>query len=285
MTSRVRSGRPWSGHRRREPAHVRRGGERRDGVPVGDVARGPARLGLPAAQDVLGGFGAVAPGRVAAQRAEVDAGRPDAGAVPVEHRGQPAVVPQRVAVPQVAVHQAEPVIVRPGRGHRRLGRAEQVRRTLVAAHGGEVLGLDRPAPDRERRCRGELDRADPRRGRAQRPQPFRVGLGRDHAGARHAGGEHQPVPGPLREVVAEQLRDRQDRTGHPSRAGHRRDLGRGLRRLLGARDPEDHLAVPGSQQPRRAAEAQAAQHRDLGVQDRRGPVKYLFIQKSHDSRL
>jgi hypothetical protein len=120
-------------------------------------------------------------------------------------------------------------------------------------------GRCRPAPDRERRCRGDLDRADPRRGRAQRPQPVRVGLGRDHACPRHAGGEHEPVPGPFREVVAEQLRDREDGTGHPRRIGHRRDLGGGLRRLLGARDPQDHLAVAGSQQPRRAAVAQAAQ--------------------------
>ena len=207
----------------------------------------------------------------------------DAGAVPVEDRGQPAVVPQRVAMPQVAVHQAEMVVLRPGRGHRRLGRAEQIRRPLLAAHAGEILGLDRPAPDRERRCRGDLDRADPRRGRAQRLQPSRVGLGRDHACPRHAGGEHEPVPGPFREVVAEQLRDREDGTGHPRRVGHRRDLGRGLRRLLAARDPEDHLAAPGSQQPRRAAVAQPAQDRDLGVQDRRRPVKYLCIWISHDT--
>jgi hypothetical protein len=238
------------GHRYREPAHVRRGGERCDGVPVGDVARGPARLGLPSAQDVPGGLDAVAPGRVAAQRAEVDAGRPDAGAVPVEHRGQPAVVPQRVAMPQVAVHQAEPAVAWPCRGHRRLGCVEQIRRALLAAHLGEVLGLDRPGPGRERRCRGDLDRVDPRRGRAQRLQPFRVGLRRDHTCPRHAGGEHEPVPGLFREVVADQLRDWEDGTGHPRRAGHRRDLGRGLRRLLGARDPENDLAVPGLQQPR-----------------------------------
>ena len=47
-------------------------------------------------------------------------------------------------MPQVTVHQAEPVIVRPGLGHRRLGCAEQIRRTLVAAHAGEVVDLDRP---------------------------------------------------------------------------------------------------------------------------------------------
>ncbi|HEX9519643.1 MAG TPA: hypothetical protein VF940_26135 [Streptosporangiaceae bacterium] len=52
------------------------------------VAGGPASLGLPAAHDVLGGFNAVAPGCVAAQRVEADTGRPDAGAIPVEHRGQ-----------------------------------------------------------------------------------------------------------------------------------------------------------------------------------------------------
>jgi hypothetical protein len=69
-----------------------------------------------------------------------------------------------------------------GRGHRRLGRAEQIRRALLAAHAGEV--------------------------------------------------------------VADQLRDREDGTGHPRRLGHRRDLGRGLRRLLGARDPEDHSRSP-----------------------------------------
>lgn len=184
-------------------------------------------------------------------------------------------------MPQVAVHQAGPAVVRPGRGHRRLGRAKQIRRALLAAHAGEVLGLDRPAPDRERRGRDDLDRADPRRGRAQRSQPSRVRRGRDHACPRHAGGEHEPVPGPFREVVAEQLRDRKDGTGHPRRAGHRRDLGRGLRRQAGARDPQDHLAVPGSQQPRRAAVAQAAQDRDLGVQCRRRPVKYLCIWRSH----
>jgi DNA-binding transcriptional MerR regulator len=109
-----------------------------------------------------------------------------------------------------------------------------------------------------------------------------LSLEESHARA-HAGGEHEPVPGPFREVVTEQLRDREDGTGHPRRVGHRRDLGRGLRRLLAARDPQDHLAAPGSQQPRRAAVAQPAQDRDLGVQDRRHPVKYLCIRISHDT--
>jgi hypothetical protein len=49
---------------------------------------------------------------------------------------------------------AELVIGRPGRGHRRLGRAEQIRRALLAAHAGEIRALDRPAPDRERRPLG-----------------------------------------------------------------------------------------------------------------------------------
>jgi hypothetical protein len=42
--------------------------------------------------------------------------------------------------------------------------AQQIRHALVVAHAVEVFGLDLSAPDRERRLRSELDRADSRRG-------------------------------------------------------------------------------------------------------------------------
>jgi hypothetical protein len=108
--------------------------------------------------------------RVAAQRTQAHARSVTARAVPVEQAGQDTVIPQGVALPQIAVHRDAAVTGGSRPPNQRLSLFQQAASFLLTPHLREVLGRDGLITRWQ--FDGQLERNCMQvRGGTQRPQP------------------------------------------------------------------------------------------------------------------
>ncbi len=138
----------------------------------------------PAVQDLGRGGQAEHDRRVAAQRAQIDAGMAHPRRIPVHHAHTGLAGPQCVALPQVAVDEhAHPL------RHRQhvqplLGGIQQRRRAADPPLRREIHVTQRPHPQRQVGTRRGCHRVQRGRGSTRRPQPHHRRDGGDRAAAR-----------------------------------------------------------------------------------------------------